>query len=144
MAEPSTQIDLPDLCLPQSRLFFIGDKIIRRDLENNPIASLDLNSVREVRCKRSIDWGAVLFVFFCLLVLWAVSAYEMPVPWNFFIQVPLGLITFCTLAFALIETEVIVISESGEVSFPVSDAPTDAKAFVVSLKERLQAKQAVG
>ena len=137
MSMDSQSTDVPDLCLPLSGLSVKNGKILRHDSSGAQIAALNIESIKEVGCRRSVDWGIVFFVMLCLIGILIVALCSISRPWNLIIVVPLGLIAFFALFGGGIETELIVISESGRVTFPVLDAPSDAKAFTVSLRERL-------
>jgi hypothetical protein len=126
-----------DLCLPQSGLFLKGLQLIRRDSNGKQIATLELGKLQELRCKRSVHWGTVLFILFCVAGIGLMVVCGSSRFWTLLVGVPLGLCALLALIGGLLETELVIVLDTGKVAFPVSDPPSDAQAFVMSIRERV-------
>ena len=128
------------LVLPKSGFYVTEDKLVRAGSEETPIAEFEFSHIRDVRCRRSLDWHVLLFIGLSVVGMWAMAYFEVPpLPWSLLIHIPVALFIFLLFIGGSLETELIVLTKSGRVAFPVTnDEPSDAKAFVFSVKEKLK------
>jgi hypothetical protein len=134
--------DIQRLALPKTKLFVTERRLIRHSPTNQTVSDIALNSITEVSVRMETDWPAIIFPIGLVVIAGACKWFiaSPTLGWLLCISIAVvGLLSLLGLRRPMLRIQ----TRDGQVTFEIKDSFTEAEAFAVSLRQKLNEPHAV-